>query len=119
MLLKDNHIIVPKSMRTDVLKLIHEGHLVVSKCRLRARTSIYWPSVNDDISDIVGQCETCQLSQFRNQEKPIVSVKIVSIPWTKHCVDLCELNERHNLVLIDYMSKFPIVRQIDNETSPW
>ena len=40
---------------------------VVSKCRLRARTSVYWPGINDDISDLVGQCETCQISQLRNQ----------------------------------------------------
>ena len=60
--LKGNHIIVPKLMRTDVLKQIHEGHLGVSKCRLMARTSVYWPDVNNDISDLVGKCETCQLS---------------------------------------------------------
>ena len=59
--LKGNHIIVPKLIRTDVLKQIHEGHLGVSKCQLRARTSVYGPGVNDDISDLAGQCETCQL----------------------------------------------------------
>ena len=92
-------------MRTDVLKQIHEGHLGVSKFRLRARTSVYWPDVNDDISDVVGQCETCQLCQLRNQQEQLVSVEILSTP------------ERHSLVLVDYMLKFPIMRQIDNETS--
>ena len=106
-------------MRSNVLKQIHEGHFGVSKCRLRARTSVHWPGVNDDISDLVGQCETCQLSQLRNQKEPLVSVEIPSTPWTKLGVDLCELNEQHYLVLADYMSKFPIIRQIDNETNLW
>ena len=70
-------------MRTDVLKLIHEGHLGVPKCRLRASTSVYWPGVNEDISDLVWQCEICQLSQHRNQKEPLVSVEIPSTPWTK------------------------------------
>ena len=69
-------------MRTDVLKQIHEGHLGVSKCRLRAKTSVYWPCMNGEIEDIVGQCE-----------KTLISVAILSTPWTKIGVDLCELNK--------------------------
>ena len=48
-LLKGNHIIVPKSIRTDVLNQIHEGHLGVPKCRLRAQTSVHWPAINSEI----------------------------------------------------------------------
>ena len=58
-LLKGNQIIVQKSIRTDILKEIHEGHLGASKCRLRAQTSVYWPGINGEIEDIVGQYETC------------------------------------------------------------
>ena len=79
-LLKGNNIIVLKSVRTDVLKQIHEGHFSVSKCRLRARTSVCWSVLNNDISDLVGQCETCQPSQLRNQKEPLVSVEIPSTP---------------------------------------
>ena len=32
-------------------------------------------------------------------------------------MDLCELNEKHYLVLIDYNSKFPIVRETHDKTS--
>ena len=37
--------------------------------------------------------------------------------WTKIGVDLCELHEKHYLVLIDCNSKFPIVREIQDEMS--
>ena len=67
-LLKGNYISIPKSMRTDILNQIHEGHLAVSKCRLRAQTSVYWSGINGDIEDIVGQCETCQLNMLKNQK---------------------------------------------------
>ena len=53
LLLKGNNITVPKPMRTDVLNQIHEGHLSVSKCRLRAQTSVYWSGINSEIEDIV------------------------------------------------------------------
>ena len=77
-LLKDSHIIVPKSMRTDVLNQIHEGHLGVSTCRLRALTSIYWLGINGEIEDIVRQCETCQVNKPKNQKEPLFSVAIPS-----------------------------------------
>ena len=53
-------------MRTDVLNQIHEGHMGVSKCRLRAWTSVYWLGIYGEIEDIVGQCEICQLSRPKN-----------------------------------------------------
>ena len=68
MLLNGNHVIVPNSMRTDVLHQIHEGHLGVSKCILGAGTSVYWPGVNSEVEDIVGQCETCQLNKLKNKK---------------------------------------------------
>ena len=64
--LKVNRVVVPKLMRNDVLKQIHEGHLGVTKCRLRACTSIYWPGINEDINGMVGHCEMCQLCKLNN-----------------------------------------------------
>ena len=58
-------------MITDVLNQIHEGHMGVSKCRLRAWTSVYWPGINSEIEDLVRQCETCQLSKLKNQKRTI------------------------------------------------
>ena len=115
-LLKGN-CIVSKSVRNDVLSQIHEGHMDMSKCRLRAWTSVYWPSINGEIEDIVRQCEMCQLSKPKNQKEPLISAAIPSTHWTKIDVDLCELNKKHYLVLIGYNSKFPIVREIQDEIS--
>ena len=47
----------------------------------------------------------------------MISVAIPSTPWTKIGVDLCELNEKHYLILIDYNSKFSIIREIQDKTS--
>ena len=65
----------------------------VSKCRLRAQTSVYWTGINGKIEDIVGQCEMCQLSKLKNPKEPLISAAIPSTPWTKIGADLCELNK--------------------------
>ena len=41
LLLKGKRIIVPASLRSEVKHLIHQGHLDVDKCKLRARQSVY------------------------------------------------------------------------------
>ena len=75
-LLKGNHIIVPKLMRTDVLNQIHEGHMSASKCRLRTWSSAYWSGINSEIEDIVGQCEMCPLTKLKNKKEPLISAAI-------------------------------------------
>ena len=69
----------------------------VSKCRLRAQTSIYWPGINGEIEDIVGQCEICQLSKQNTQKELLISATIPNTPWTKIGADLCELNEKNTI----------------------
>ena len=50
MIFKDDCIVVPKTMRQEMLTRIHEGHFGVKKCRSRARMTIFWPGMNADIS---------------------------------------------------------------------
>lgn len=40
---------VPLSLKPQMLKRIHEGHLGIVKCRRRARELLYWPNMHCDI----------------------------------------------------------------------
>lgn len=42
-LFKGGRVIVPTSMRPNMLRLIHGSHLGVDKCKRRARDILYWP----------------------------------------------------------------------------
>ena len=41
-----SRIIVPKSLQQEYLQCLHMGHLGISKCRARAKTTVFWPLVN-------------------------------------------------------------------------
>ena len=47
-ILKNNQLVIPPSHRSDVLKLIHQTHLGIVKCKQRAREVVYWPNMNAD-----------------------------------------------------------------------
>ena len=46
-------------MRADVLKKVHETHLGIEKCKARARASMYWPGMTNDIEEMIAKCPTC------------------------------------------------------------
>ena len=43
LLLYDDRIVIPRGMRLQTLDCIHTGHLDITKCRSKARTSVWWP----------------------------------------------------------------------------
>lgn len=65
LLLRQNRIVIPHSMRQDMLQRIHEGHLGVEKCKRRARQAIYWPGINGEIETMVQNCETCLKYRYK------------------------------------------------------
>ena len=43
LLLKGDRILIPPTLRPEILDIIHQGHLGQEKCLLRARTCVFWP----------------------------------------------------------------------------
>ena len=69
-LFKDGQVIVPASMRREMLRLIHSSHLGVEKCKRRARDVVFWPGMGAQIEDIVSSSSTCSKYQRKNTKEP-------------------------------------------------
>ena len=59
LLMKDSRIIIPLKLREEILNRIHDGHLGITKCRARARESVWWPGLSSDIENLVTKCHKC------------------------------------------------------------
>ena len=70
LILKGTRIIIPSDCRDDVLEKLHEGHFGIERTKLRARDSIYWPQINQDIETLVKSCDKCQEFSKRNNRDP-------------------------------------------------
>ena len=57
--LRRERLIVPATLRTEMLQKIHENHLGIEKCKRRARDILYWPGMNNKIAQMVARCEVC------------------------------------------------------------
>ena len=76
-ILKGEKIVIPTSLRKDMLTRIHRGHLGIVKCTQRVREAIYWPG---DIEEMVGKCEICQRYRESNSKEPLISEPIPDKP---------------------------------------
>ena len=46
---KGARLLIPSMLRRKVLEQIHDGHLGIEKCMLKARDSVFWPGISNDI----------------------------------------------------------------------
>ena len=49
LVMKGARLVIPSTLRSKVLEQIHEGHLGIEKCMLKARDSVFWPGISNDI----------------------------------------------------------------------
>ena len=100
-----------------MLTLIHQGHLGVEKCLLKARDCLFWPGITKDIKEMSSNCTTCMQYGKQQQKQPLQQHSLPSYPWQKLASDLFDYKGSQYLVVADYYSKFPIVRKLSSTTS--
>ena len=107
---------IPSTLQSKVLEQIHEGHLGIEKCMLKARDSVFWPGISNDIRETVEKCGICQASS--KSSKPIGNVSDVPPhAWHTLGTDLFYWNKIDYLVIGDYFSKYLIMRRLSNSST--
>ena len=57
-------LVIPKSLQAEYLRCLHTGHFGITKCQARAKSTIYWPGIDRDITNLIEGCETCKEVQY-------------------------------------------------------
>lgn len=110
-------LIVPQTMRHEMLALLHEGHLGIEKCKGLARSCLFWPGLSQDIEKYVGKCTTCNAFCRHQQKEPLIPHPVPERPWEKVAADIFQLFGNDYLLVVDYYSKYPEVCLLQGKTA--
>jgi len=116
LIMKGSRVVVPSALRSETLGRLHDGHQGLTATLQRARRTVYWPKLQDDISQMLLQCTECQQ---HGKKKPSTSEKQISVtrPMEVLGLDLMDFRGQHALVAVDFFSGYISVDYIQSETS--
>ena len=122
LLLKNTRIIIPNSLQPELVEWIHEGHLGLEKCLARARSTVYWPNMQKNLTDKLQSCPSClkyaRANPKRRPDKTLpLGPEIPLHPWLKLASDIFHFNGTDYLLVVDYISCFPVIRRLSSQTS--
>lgn len=116
LLLYGTRIVIPSSLRLQILDIIHDNHQGINKCRSRANQSVWWPGLSRDILDFIKNCKKCTENEKVHAE-PLIATEVPEYPWQKVATDLFKFKGDEFLLIVDYFSKFMEVIKLRETTS--
>lgn len=108
-----DRIVIPESMKNNVLEIVHEPHCGIVRMKMNARSYVWWKNVNDDIEKFVASCPTCQQTQNSKCSNDTVEWPKSARPFERIHLDFFHFEKRTCLVIVDSYSKFIDVKEMN------
>nr|XP_039270990.1 uncharacterized protein K02A2.6-like [Styela clava] len=82
-----SRVIIPNSLRSRLLKELHDGHVGIVKMKSLARSYFWWPGLDKDIENMIKNCNDCQMQQNEPSKAPLHHWEWPQAPWIRVHVD--------------------------------
>ncbi|UYV66236.1 K02A2.6-like [Cordylochernes scorpioides] len=112
---KGNCIVVPSTLRKEILQVVHSSHQGIAASKEKARSAFYWPGMITQVENEVEKCRTCQEYSRKNPEESRIAHEIPEFPWEKIAVDFMEVSGTSSILVVDYHSKFVEIRKLSSK----
>ncbi|XP_060545570.1 uncharacterized protein K02A2.6-like [Pantherophis guttatus] len=106
-LLWGDRVVIPLRLREKVLTLLHEGHPGIVRMKGLARSYVWWPSMDTDITEWVERCQPCQESRSDPPMAPVREWERPQGPWSRIHIDFAgPFHGQTFMVIVDSFSKW-------------
>ena len=102
-------VIIPNKERKQILEKLHSSHQGIEKTKKRARASIYWPGINNEIVMMINNCDKCQESRPSQTAEPMVEEPIPERIFQDVSADYFSIGQKEFLIIVDRLSNWPVV----------
>lgn len=111
-----NRVLIPKSLRNNVLNQFHEGHPGICAMKSMVRSLIWYPNIDSDIERLVKNCSQCQATARKPPQTRSVEWPKPPRPWSRIHIDHFFFDNHIFLIVVDALSKY-IECEIVRDTS--
>ena len=109
-LVHGTRVVIPESMQSKILDLLHIGHFGMERMKQLARTAVYWPGIDSAIEMASRRCDSCGEHQNKPSKPAVHPWMLPEKPWSRvhldHAINFMGTNW---LVVIDAYSKYPCI----------
>ena len=107
----NDRVVIPASLRDEVLKSIHSAHQGVTSMLSRVESSVFWPGITPAIVDMRARCDACnRMAPSQPHGPPIPAIEPV-YPFQCVCSDFFHYKGHYYVVVVDRYSGWPIVQK--------
>ena len=82
-------------------------HQPKAKMMARARESLWWPFITNNVANMALSCKTCREFKPSNRTEPLRAHEPATYPFQFVHMDLGEVNSKYFLITVDQYSGFP------------
>ena len=82
-ILKGEHLVIPKNSHKEILNRIPVSHLGIEKTKQWARSVVFWPGMTKCIEEHIRHCYACNIYQNSSQKESLIAYEILHLPWEK------------------------------------
>ncbi|UYV79263.1 K02A2.6-like [Cordylochernes scorpioides] len=114
---RGNKLLIPKTQRSDILKILHASHQGRNITIALAKGFIYWPGMNKEIEELINNCSICQQTSRANLKEPMLPHQAPDYPWQKVGIDISQIESLRYLLIVDYFSNYPEIYKLQDMTT--
>ncbi|RDH89254.1 MAG: hypothetical protein DIZ77_16200 [endosymbiont of Seepiophila jonesi] len=111
-ILYQDRIVIPPSLRDQVLETLHAAHQGVTSMNARAKASVFWPGITIQIQELRNNCQACHRIAPSNPKPPPTPSPDPVYPFQMLCADYFCYSGHNYLVIVDRYSGWPYVCQL-------
>ncbi|TRY70704.1 hypothetical protein TCAL_13682, partial [Tigriopus californicus] len=91
-------ILVPSSVRKNMLKRLHLTHQAIVRTKSRARETLFWHGMMNDVVQMINACDKCQTQRPGQTKEPLKFDAATEFPFQSLSADLFEFRGQHFLL---------------------
>ena len=107
-ILLGERIVIPASLRANILKALHAAHQGVGAMTARAADSVFWPGISTDIGLVRDRCSHCNLIAKSNPMQPPPDIIPPDYPFQRIACDYFHYMNMDYVVMVDRYSNWPV-----------